>query len=105
MPGLQLQQQCDDNSSSEDDSVSYQRNFEAENIADSEASINVITNKVEQTNSTTVISEMVVPTTKFPDMTDDELKRDKRKVNLEILSVKKDFRKGRAGNENGYLLP
>jgi hypothetical protein len=93
MPGLQLQQQCDDNSSSEDDSVSYQRNFEAENIADSEASINVITNKVEQTNSTTVISGMVVPTTKCPDMTDDELKRDKRKVNSEILSVKKDFRK------------
>jgi hypothetical protein len=103
MPGLQ--QRCDDDTSSDDDSIGYQQNFEDENIVDSGASINVITNKVEQTNSTTVISEMVVPTTKFPDMTDDELKRDKRKVNLEILSVKKDFRKGRAGNENGYLLP
>jgi hypothetical protein len=92
MPGLQ--QLCDDNSSSDDDSVSYQRNFKDENIVDSGASINVITNKVEQINSATVISGMVVPTTKCPDMTDDELKRDKRKVNSEIPSVKKDFCKG-----------
>jgi hypothetical protein len=92
MPGLQ--QRCDDNLSSDDDSVSYQRNFEDENIVDSGASINVITNKVEQINSATGISGMVVPTTKCPDMTDDELKRDKRKVNSEILNVKKDFCKG-----------
>jgi hypothetical protein len=92
MPGLQ--QRCDDNSSSDDDSVSYQRNFEDENIVDSGASINVITNKVKQINSDTVISGTIVPTTKCPDMTDDDLKSYKRKVNLEILSVKKDFRKG-----------
>jgi hypothetical protein len=53
MPGLQ--QRCDENSSSDDDSVSYQRIFEAETIVDSGATINVITNKVEQINSTTVI--------------------------------------------------
>jgi hypothetical protein len=56
--------------------------------------MNVITNKVEQINYATVISGMVVPTTNCPDITDDELKSDKRKVNSEILSVKKDFRKG-----------
>jgi hypothetical protein len=92
MPGLQ--QRCDINSSSDDDSVGYQRNFEAETIVDSGATINVITNKVEQINSTAVISGMVVPTTNCPDMTDDELKREKRKVNLEILNFKKDFCKG-----------
>jgi hypothetical protein len=56
MPGLQ--QQCDDNSSSDNGSVSYQQNFEDENIVDSGASINVITNKVEQINSAAVISGM-----------------------------------------------
>jgi hypothetical protein len=70
MPGLL--QQCDDNSSSDDDSVSYQQNFEDKNIVDSGASINVITNKIEQINSATVISGMVVPTTKCPGMTDNE---------------------------------
>jgi hypothetical protein len=73
--------------SSDDDSVSYQQNFKAETIVDSGATINVITNKVEQINSTTVKSGMVVPTTNCPDMTDDELKRDKRKVNSKILNV------------------
>jgi hypothetical protein len=92
IPGLQ--QRCDDNSSSDDDSVSYQHNFEAETIVDSGATINVITNKAEQINYATVISGMVVPTTKCPDMTDDELRIDKSKKNSEILSVNKDFRKG-----------
>jgi hypothetical protein len=92
MPGLQ--QRCDDNSSSDDDSVSYQRDFEDENIVDSGASINVITNKVEQINSATVISGMFVPTTKCPDITNDELKIDKSKKNSEIRSVNKDFRNG-----------
>jgi hypothetical protein len=89
-----LPQQCDDNSSSDDDSVSYQQNFEDETIADSGATINVITNKVEQINSTTVISGMVVPTTNCPDMTDNELERDKRKLNAKILNIKKDLCKG-----------
>jgi hypothetical protein len=38
---------------------------------------------------------MVVPTTNCADnMTNDELKRYKRKLNAEIPNVKKDFRKG-----------
>jgi hypothetical protein len=88
MPGLQ--QRCDDDTSSDDDSIGYQQNFEDQNIDDSGTPINVITNKVEQINSATVISGMVVPTTK----SNDELKIDKSKVDSEILSVKKDFRKG-----------
>jgi hypothetical protein len=78
MPGLQ--QRCDDDTSSDDDSVSYQQNFEDEIIADSGTPINVITNKVEHINSATVISGMVVPTTK----SNDELKIDKSKKNSEI---------------------
>jgi hypothetical protein len=78
MPGLQ--QRCDDDTSSDDDSVSYQQNFEDENIDDSGTPINVITNKVEQINPATVISRMVVPTAK----SNDELKIDKSKVNSEI---------------------
>jgi hypothetical protein len=88
MPGLQ--QRCDDDTSSDDDSIGYQQKFEDENIDNLGTPINVITNKVEQINSDTVISGMVVPTT----TSNDELEVDKSKVNSEILNVKKDFRKG-----------
>jgi hypothetical protein len=88
MPGLQ--QRCDDDTSSNDDSIGYQQNFEDKNIDDSGIPINVITSKVEQINSATVISGMVVPTTR----PNDELEIHKRKMDSEILSVKNDFRKG-----------
>jgi hypothetical protein len=48
MPGLQ--QRLDDDSSSDDDSLSYQREFENDTINDSGAATTVIINKVEHAN-------------------------------------------------------
>jgi hypothetical protein len=100
MPGLQ--QRCDDDSSSDDDSLGYQRDFDAQEQLDSGATFTILPDKVNQRPLVDLRTQAqaMMPTVAqaCAAMTDDEFKKYKRKMNIatnEKILSKKDFRKGR----------